>query len=340
MASRRKKRRRVSPLRRLGRFFYSTVVAFSAVVVVGFCAYQFASQQPQQAPPPLTAVKTDSHMFTQRPEASGVPVQEGLSRKEKCYTILLACSDATSGNADTIMVGMYDTINQQAGLVSVPRDTITLLYRKINAAYHEGPEHLREIVSDLLGIPIDYYITADVQAFVKLVDEVGGVDFNIPIHMGYDDPTQDLSIHYEPGLIHLNGQQAMEVCRFRHSNDGSGSEYSDVGRTQTQQAILSLIAKKVLSNPQKIGNYIQIFSQYIKSDMPLENMLWFAEPALGFQMDSGLQTATLPGDGSVHYKGSTCYQLYPEQCVEIMNQMLNPYTTEITLDMMNIVQVQ
>ena len=138
-------------------------------------------------------------------------------------------------------------------------------------------------------------------------------------------------------MTNLNGQQAMEVCRFRHSNDGSGSEYSDIGRTQTQQQVLSLIVKKVLSNPQKIGKYIEIFSQYVKSDMPLETMLWFAEPALGFDLSTGLQSATLPGDPDVRYQGSRWhYQLYPDQTLDILNGFLNPYTTPMTQDMLNI----
>ncbi|BDF69823.1 hypothetical protein CE91St41_08040 [Oscillospiraceae bacterium] len=330
--------RRPAPARRAGRALYRTLVVLSAVIVALFCAYKLASKQPTQAPAMSTpkAVRPTDNPDTGEREDLADPVP-ALERKPYTYTVLLACSDATSGNADTIMVAMYDTVNQQAGLVSIPRDTLVQGYGKINAAYHKGPENLRDVVSDMLGIPIDYYVTASVKGFIALVDEVGGVDFNIPIHMGYYDPTQELSIFYEPGMTHLNGQQAMEVCRFRHSNDGSGSEYSDIGRTQTQQQVLSLIVKKVLSNPQKIGKYIEIFSQYVKSDMPLETMLWFAEPALGFDLSTGLQSATLPGDPDVRYQGSRWhYQLYPDQTLDILNGFLNPYTTPMTQDMLNI----
>ena len=331
MASRRKTKR--SPLHRLGRLLYSLLVALSALVVVGFCAYRLAAKAPEQAQAP-GAVQPSAQDLS-----GGGQVQSGLTRKEKCYTVLLICPDQTSGNADAITVAMYDTINQKAGLVSIPRDTMTEEYPKINAAFHEGPEHMCQVVSRLLGIPLDYYITIDIQGFEALVDEVGGIDYNIPVHMGYDDPTQDLHIHYEPGLTHLNGRQAMEVCRFRHSNDGSGTELTDVGRSDTRNAVLGLIMKKVLANPQKIGEYINIFSTYVKSDMPLETMLWFAQPMLGLDLDTGLETATLPGDGTVSYRGSRwCYELYPEECLEIMNRVLNPYTTDMTLEMMDIFQ--
>lgn len=321
------------------RFFYSLAVALSAVVVVGFCALKLASRRPDQAAPPV-AVQPSAGPSAAPGEEAGSRYQ-GLQRKKDCYTVLLICPDQTSGNADAITVAMYDTANQKAGLVSIPRDTMTQAYPKINAAYHQGPEHMREVVSDLLGIPLDYYITIDIQGFEALVDEVGGIDFDVPIHMGYDDPTQNLSIHYEPGPTHLSGRQAMEVCRFRHSNDGSGTEYSDVGRSETRNKVLGAIMKKVLANPGKVGEYINIFSTYVKSDMPVEVMLWFAQPILGLDLSTGLESGVLPGDGETTYKGTRwCYQLYPGECLEIMNRVLNPYTTEMTLDMLNIFQVK
>ena len=334
MAPRRKKKRR-SPLRRAAGVLYSLLVALSAVVVVGFCAYRLASKAPEQVQVP-DAVQPSAQALS-----GGGQEQTGLTRKEKCYTVLLVCPDQTSGNADAITVAMYDTANHTACLVSIPRDTMTEEYPKINAAYHNGPEEMRRGVSDLLGIPLDYYITIDIQGFEALVDEVGGIDYNIPVHMGYDDPTQNLHIHYEPGLTHLNGQQAMEVCRFRHSNDGSGTEITDVGRCDIRNDILGLIVKKVLTNPQKIGTYIELFNTYVKSDMPLETMLWFAEPLLGLDLSANLESATLPGNGEASYRGvNWCYQLYPEECLEIMNRVLNPYTTAMTLDMMNIFQAE
>ncbi len=80
---------------------------------------------------------------------------------------------------------------------------------------------LKEEIEQTFGIPIDYYIYVDLKGFVALVDELEGVDVYIPEEMNYDDPYQDLHIHYTKGQHHLNGQQAMEVVRFRHNNDGA-----------------------------------------------------------------------------------------------------------------------
>lgn len=81
-------------------------------------------------------------------------------------------------------------------------------------------ENLQEVVSDLVGYPIDFYISIDLDGFVELVDAVGGVEFDVPVEMYYNDPTQDLNIFYQPGMQHLDGQSAMEVCRFRKNGDG------------------------------------------------------------------------------------------------------------------------
>lgn len=271
------------------------------------------------------------------PEISSVASQN--ERKEKCYTFLIAASDQSSGNADVIMVLTYDTKNQKIGIVSIPRDT--LVHRdvpKINSAYQSGVDTLQNVVSDLLGIPIDFYVTINVEGFVKLVDTVGGIGFEIPRHMSYDDPIQDLHIHFESGEQFLDGKQALEVCRWRKNNDGTqGYADSDIGRTETQQKLLLAIAKKILANPQKLVSYIDIFSEYVKTDLPLGNMAWFAKSALELDTGNDISTATLPGDGTVTYGGYTyCYQLYSDQVLEIVNTIINPYTEDITLDDMNI----
>lgn len=343
MGKRVQRARRPSLLRRIGKLLYGLLVVLSAVIVVLYLFFIVLKKEPTMAPGP-TAPATG----TASPESSGEPVTvNGLTRKDKTYTILLTCPDATSGNADSIMVAMYDTVNQKAGLVSIPRDTLVAgespngnHYYKINSSYHYGIDELKETVSQLLGIPIDYYVAIDVETFPKLVDMVGGVDFEIPVYMDYDDPTQDLHIHFQRGMTHLDGQEAMEVCRFRHNNAGKTQvAYTDVERTQTQQKILTLIAQKALSQPDNIPGYINLVAESVETDLQLGEMLWFAEAALKFDLSNDLSTATLPGDGTVTYKGWTyCYELYPEETLSILNTMLNPYTTSITEDMVNILQ--
>ena len=342
------KKRKATFLHQVWNGFYGMLVFFSALVVVLFAVYKFTSRKPSTAePPPPIAVVTDDPN-TDEDESQRYTLQ----RKDSTWTFLLCAQDQVSGNTDTIMVCTYDTVNQRIGLVSIPRDTLVdrpgYRYHKINAAYNNGGiEELMGAAGELMGFPMDHYVRIDTRIFVDLVNAVGGVDFNVPVHMAYDDPVQDLHIHYEPGMQHLTGQQALEVVRCRKNSDGEGvyphniyDAYpdADIGRTRTQQAMVKAIAKKVLSNPQKVGSYMEIFSKYVDTDLTLGNLLWFVEPALGFDFDN-LTTATFPGDGMVTYKGITyCYALDIEKSLAIINDCLNPYTTEITKEMVKMLQ--
>ena len=251
--SRLRKKPRVSPARRAWKIFYRILVALSAVIVVLFCAYRLAAKKPEQAQEPEPPAQ-ENPSGSLSPEQSADP---GRQRRPGTYTFLLAASDQSSGNADTIMVAAYDTEAQTVGIVSVPRDTL-LEGGKINSVYHKGPEALAETVTDLLGVPIDYYVTVDVEGFVALVDELGGIDFDVPVRMSYDDPTQDLHIHYEAGMQHLDGEDVLKVARCRNNSDGPGSypdnvylayPDGDIGRTRTQQQLISAILKRPCPTP-------------------------------------------------------------------------------------------
>lgn len=344
----RHKRKKRSLLREIFMGFYGVLVLCSALIVVLWGVYKLTSKAPStaEAPPRPSAVITDD------PATETDESQMVLHRKDATWTFLLAAQDQISGSTDTLMVCTYDTKNQQIGLVSIPRDTLVdrpgRNYHKINAAYGVGGmSELTDAVGELLGFPIDHYVHIDTTIFVELIDALDGVDFNVPVHMSYDDPYQDLHIHYEPGWQHLTGTQALEVVRCRKNSDGEG-EYphnlydaypdADIGRTRTQQEMVKAIVKKVLSNPQKIRSYVELFAKYVDTDLTLGNLLWFAEPALRFDFGD-LTTATFPGDGTVTYKGTTyCYALDIEQSLELINRCLNPYTTPITANMVRMLQ--
>ena len=217
-----------------------------------------------------------------------------------------------------------------------------LLQNAYNAVYHDGVEALRDEVSQMLGIPIDYYICVDVEGFVQVVDAVGGIDFDVPIHMAYDDPLQNLHIHFEPGMQHINGKEALAICRLRNNSDGTMAyPDSDIGRTRTQQQILTSIAKKLLENPQKVLEYIEIWNENVVTNLKAEHTAWFVSSLLDFPRDTGLSFETLPGDGTVKYNGiDWCYELYPEEVLEIVNEMLNPYTEPLTEQELDIFQVK
>lgn len=265
-------------------------------------------------------------------------ISNGRERKSKyCYNILLYGVDNDAGGSDTNMLMRFDAVNKTVDVVSLPRDTLMSNGHKLNSSYNNGgTEKLRSNIEDMLGVPVDFYVSVDLKGFIALIDQIGGVEFDVPCDMDYDDPYQDLHIHFKAGLQKLNGQQAMEVVRFRHNNDNTGyGGRQDLGRIGTQQAFLKTVAQKLMKL-ENVPAMAETFLKYVKTDLTLGNLMWLANQALSMGGTDAISFATLPGDGSGWYKGMSVYALAPEQVLEMTNSMLNPYATDITADEQNI----
>lgn len=326
--------------------FYKGLVVLSALIVAGYIGFSLMVKAPEQKQ--LPQPPQNGGQNTTAPGPGGVGDASGsnpadpmaLNRREGVYTILLAATDKDGARTDTMMVMCYDTEKQTVGVVSIPRDSLIdrgsghhakLVYGK------GGVEQRVEDISQMLGIPIDGYIKVNIKGFITLVDYLGGIDFYVPCDMDYDDPFQNLSIHYKEGQRKLSGQQAMEVARFRKNNDGSG--YSDVGRTQTQQKLLIALAKKVLSwdSLTKVNGFVEIFNKNVSTDLTLDNMMYFASQAINLDPSAAVETATLPGRGDGVFRGySWCFELDPEGTLETVNRLINPYDRDLTLKDMNL----
>lgn len=333
-----KKKARRPLLRRVFWGLYGLLVAISAVIVGGYLALHLFVKPPEieMPDPPVT---TDPAPGGISGSASVGQEEDSLIRREGVYTVLLAATDAEGYRTDTMMVMTYDVKNQKVGVVSIPRDTLVNRTKgNPKLVYGSGGVVQRvEDISDMLGIPIDRYIQVNIKGFIALVDYLDGVDFYVPCDMSYDDPYQDLYIHFSKGQQHLTGQQAMEVARFRKNNDGSG--YTDVGRTETQQKLLIALAKKVLAwnSLTKINGFVEIFNQYVKTDMGIDEMLYFASQAVYLDTASGVETATLQGNGEATWRGySYCYELDPQTTLDTVNRLLNPYDRDLELTDMNL----
>ena len=210
---------------------------------------------------------------------------------------------------DTIMVASYNPNTQTANLLSIPRDTFTGKYKskatasqKINALYnmYGGPEKTLEAVNEITGLDIQYYVVVKTQALIDLVDAIGGVDFNVPINMLYDDVTQDLHIELKAGEQKIDGKKAEQLLRFRHNNNGTSysNEYgdNDFGRMRTQRDFIVETLKQTLkpSNIFKIGQILDIANKNVETNLDLAFVKDYIPYAVEFDTDN-MQTATLPG---------------------------------------------
>ena len=328
-------KRHTSPLQAVAVVAVSTLFVLTALVGL----YKCFSEEP--VVPADLAAPEETPDAPQEPGGAGRAASALSARKEHFHTILLGGLDDENGGSDTNLLLALDSDGGTMNIVSLPRDTllnVSWSVKKLNNAYHHGGfTQTMEEVSKLLGIPIDHYVTVDLRAFVELVDAIGGVDFDIPVNMDYDDDYQNLHIHFDAGPRHLDGQEALEVVRWRQNNDGTGYATADIGRIDTQQAFLKAVAKQTLqlSNMDKVGDMAAIFQKWVDTDLKLSNLIWIGEQALKIGPDN-ISFHTLPGDGAGFYKGGSYYILDPAGTLELVNTYFNPYREDLTLDDMYI----
>lgn len=204
--------------------------------------------------------------------------------------------DVFAGRSDVMMLVRIDPDTESVNVLSIPRDTQVEIPTegtvKINHANMVGgAEFSAQVVSqNLNGVPIDRYVRVSTGAFRELVDLMGGVEVYVPEPMDYEDQTQKLKIHLEPGQQVLNGTQAEQFARFR--NDANG----DIGRVQRQQALIQALRNK-LTDPTllpRIPQAIQIFQEYIDTNLTTEEMFALANFGLGLQQEN-FRMVLLPG---------------------------------------------
>ena len=297
------------------------ILLFLAIAV--FAGYQCLFRAPSQSDRPVqnTPELTPEEMA----------LKSHLERKSEFYTILVSGVDDDNGGSDTNILMAVDAANGSVYGVSIPRDTKAIINgdaHKINYAYNAGGTPLMAAtISEQLGIPVDYTVQVDLQGFVALVDAIGGITFDVPMDMDYEDPYQDLYIHVSKGIQTLDGDTAMKVVRFR-----SGYASQDIGRMQTQQAFLKAVAKQTLtpSNLGKVDDFVKIFQSYVETDLTLGNLAWLGKEAISMGADA-ISFSTLPCE----WKSPYIY-LKQDETLELINQYLNPYVEPRVAEDLNI----
>ena len=259
--------------------------------------------------------------------------EETLKNLDELRVLLLGVSTDTSAVlTDTIMVASYNPKTQKASLLSIPRDTFVgkseanaNSYNKINALYQTSTYKIMSAVNELTGLDLKYYVVVDTEALIALVDEIGGVEFNVPIDMDYDDSSQDLHIHLKAGLQRLNGEQAENVVRFRHNNNGTSypSSYgdNDIGRMRTQREFITQVAKQTLQfkNITKIGNIVDIAYDYIQTNLTISVIKDYIPYAIEFNTEN-IQTGSLPGTNE-KINGLWFFKANKTKTKELVSQM-------------------
>ena len=227
----------------------------------------------------------------------------------KCLVLGISTDEEGALLTDTIMIASYNPNTQKATLLSIPRDTFTgtnpakaTPYQKINSVYsrEEDPQDVLDAVNKVTGLNLQYYVIVKTEGFIKLVDAIGGVTFNVPIDMDYDDTHQDLHIHLKAGEQLLDGDKAEQLVRFRHNNDGTSypEEYgdNDVGRMRTQREFMMAVLKQTAKaeNIFKLGQILDVAEKNVITNVDFNVAKDYIPYIVEFNTEN-LLTSTLPG---------------------------------------------
>ena len=258
-------------------------------------------------------------------------IGSSAEKEKELQDIYLLVMGKSENMTDTIMVVKYSAKNQSASMLSIPRDTFTgddekraRASDKINSKYINGgaQDTLKE-VNELTGLNIRYYLIVDTKALRDLVDAIGGVEFDVPIDMDYDDVTQALHIHVKKGLQLLNGEQAEGVVRFRHNNNYTSYPVSygdnDLGRMRTQREFLKILLKQLMkpTNITKINNLLKIAQEEVETNIDWNTAKGYVPSLFGFNTNN-LVTNALPGEAK-YANGVAVFIANPIKTKELIN---------------------
>lgn len=216
--------------------------------------------------------------------------------------VLICGVDKSESLTDTIMLASYNLDTNEVNILSVPRDTrmyVGSRYQKINSAYSvsqngtkKGMNSTIEAVTRLTGIPINYYVKFTCSAFRETIDALGGVWFDVPQNMNYDDPVQDLHIHLTKGEQLLDGDKAEQFVRFRRYPMG------DIDRVAAQQNFMKALFEQMdASVIAKIPELYKVLQDNLDTNITLKDVMRYMNAVSGLSAEN-VHMHALPGSAN------------------------------------------
>ena len=363
VVTRKQRKRRLSPQQRI----LLAVAVVLALAVVAVAAYQSLFTKPEL--PDKTPGTQNPTTFEEPIDyGDGVrPKADGARKSEDYYTVLVLGRDTGGGgNTDTMLLASYDVTNQKATVMSIPRDTMVNVnwdVKKINSVYNmngQGEKGIAAVykeVSQLVGFEPDYRVVVEWDAVGKIVDAIGGVYFDVPYDMDYHDPYQDLVIEQAKGYRLLNGDDAMQVIRWRKNDKNSpyglSNGVGDDGRMKIQQDFLKAVIKQMMTPKVvlKLGDIAKVFEESVETDLSFQNILWFAKSAFqgGLSLEN-VEFTTMPFKYASAFSrsysrefGKAHYLAYvvpdASALLELVNGKLSPFVEEFSKSDLDIMYV-
>jgi len=284
------------------------------------------------------------------PEDTDVTPIPVVNDNEDITTFVVFGLDDGNGNTDVIMICSLDLRDYTLNIVNVPRDTLVNISgsnRKANAMYYNvrnesdvnrAKRVLGRDLKNLIGFEPDFYLTVNMSAFKKLVNAVGGIQFDVPVNMYYNDPAQNLYISIPKGLQTLNGEDALKVVRFRNTYSEG-----DIRRIRVQQDFLMAAAAQILAKKSEIPitTIVDIFVNNVTSashitdyeELSMNYYTWIASELLKLDAEN-ITFTTLPGNTVDSVKGTGYVTIYVDQWLEIIRDKLHHDVAESQLGLL------
>lgn len=227
---------------------------------------------------------------------------------------ILMVGIADKGGADTIMIASIDPINNEAALLSVPRDLVVTNPNtggkfKINAAYSSlnndaGLLTLEQIIEEILGINIHYYAAADFRGVEKAIDAIGGITLTLDEHVNtLYSPDYGRSLSIGPGVVQLDGEDTLLLGRNRQYPEG------DIVRNDYQRDILFAVKERVLSagtltNPLKLIQILDSVKNNFRTNLQPSEILTLRDLAEAIPQNKILSYGLSAREGNYLTSGS------------------------------------
>jgi len=261
--------------------------------------------------------------------SNAASVSDAVNGGQRLNVLLLGIDarDGDVGRTDSMILASIDTKTKQVDLLSIPRDTRVKIpghsWDKINSAVvFGGPELSLRVVSDLLGIPVRYYVLADFNGFKKIVDILGGVTIDVDQDMYHDDDNS-YSINLKKGVQRLNGDKALQYVRYR------GYAMADIERAHHQQKFLMALAHEMFQTGTilKLPALVPEINRNVKTNLNTGDLLQLATVANKLK-DGNMIAQTLPGQPVTIGDGSY-WAVDPNDAKVAVAKLFNGETVEI-----------
>ena len=257
---------------------------------------------------------------------------------DRYYTLLIVGKDVEPNmNTDTMMLCRYDSVEHKLNVCSLPRDTLTNIpadIKKLNNAYasRDGDiEALLNSVKDIAGFRPDSYVMIDTEIFSKMIDEMGGVWFDVPEDMFYDDGEQNLHMAIEKGYQKLSGADTMKVFRFRYTYTNG-----DLQRIELQHKLIEACAEQWLQlrNWTRLMPAAKLLIDNAQTNLSYGNMQWYAKEFFKLSTDD-ISFMTVPCTGCM-IRRFAYVSIKVDDWMTMVNASLNPTATPIKKESCNI----